>query len=138
MPAKVKCIVRGIIVPTNPYRPRTKGAAKTKTERLAMDRLLMQLEHLKLEGEMLDYRIHSLVPEAWDTLERDVDVTEKKRKVTLYLDESVVKFFRAMGVGYQARINRILATFAQMRIAQVRRAEDMAREELTRIRELRD
>ena len=125
-------------MPTNPYRPRTKGAAKTKTERLAMDRLLMQLEHLKLEGEMLDYRIHSLVPEAWDTLERDVDVTEKKRKVTLYLDESVVKFFRAMGVGYQARINRILATFAQMRIAQVRRAEDMAREELTRIRELRD
>ena len=125
-------------MPTNPYRPRTKGAAKTKTERLAMDRLLMQLEHLKLEGEMLDYRIHSLVPEAWDTLERDVDVTEKKRKVTLYLDESVVKFFRAMGVGYQARINRILATFAQMRIAQVRRAEDMAREELTRIRELRE
>ena len=125
-------------MPTNPYRPRTKGVAKTKTERLAMDRLLMHLEHLKLEGEMLDYRIQSLVPEAWDTLERDVDVTEKKRKVTLYLDDSVVKFFKAMGNGYQTRINRVLATFAQMRIAQVRRAEDMAREELAKIREMRD
>ena len=125
-------------MPTNPYRPRTKGVAKTKTERLAMDRLLMHLEHLKLEGEMLDYRIHSLVPEAWDTLERDVDVTEKKRKVTLYLDDSVVKFFKAMGNGYQTRINRVLATFAQMRIAQIRRAEDMAREELAKIREMRD
>lgn len=37
--------------------------------------------------------------------------------VTLRLGESVVKFFRAMGPGYQARINRVLNSYAQMKIA---------------------
>ena len=34
---------------------------------------------------------------------------------------------RATGAGYQARINRILATYAQMRIAEVYRLERFAR-----------
>ncbi len=42
---------------------------------------------------------------------------EKKVQVTIRLDESVAKFYRAMGRGYQGRINRVLATYAQMRIA---------------------
>ena len=49
-----------------------------------------------------------------------MDVTERKVKITIRLDESVVKFYRAMGVGYQARMNRVLQTYAQMQIAQVR------------------
>ncbi|WP_348540471.1 BrnA antitoxin family protein [Shimia sp. R9_3] len=43
---------------------------------------------------------------------------ERKEKVTLYLDKSVARFYRAMGKGYQARINRLLATWAQMKIAE--------------------
>ena len=43
-----------------------------------------------------------------------------------------------MGVGYQARINRVLATFAQMRIAQIRKLEEMMEEELAQIEELRE
>ena len=31
--------------------------------------------------------------------------------------DSVAKFYRAMGEGYQARINRLLRTWAQMKIA---------------------
>lgn len=64
-----------------------------------------------------------MASEAWDTLEADVDVWEKKAKVTLMLDDSLAKFYRAQGVGYQARINRILATYAQMKIAEVREAK---------------
>ena len=36
-------------------------------------------------------------------------MAEKKVKVTLWLDASTAKFFRGMGKGYHARINRILA-----------------------------
>ena len=38
-------------------------------------------------------------------------------KITLRVDRSVAKFYRSMGKGYQERINRILATYAQARIA---------------------
>jgi len=62
--------------------------------------------------------LREAVPEAWHTLEQDLDVAEPKEKVTLYLDRSVAKFYRAMGQGYQARINRLLATWAQMKIAE--------------------
>ena len=44
--------------------------------------------------------------------------------MTLYLDASVAKFFRAMGQGYQARINRLLALYAQAKIAESRWFED--------------
>jgi len=119
-------------MPANPYRKRLTSARMTKTQRLYMDRLMLNLEQIKDESE-LDYNVQALVPEAWDLLERDVDVEEKKTKVTLLLDDSTAKFYRAMGKGYQARINRILSTFAQMRIAQVRRLEEMAEEEVSKV-----
>ncbi|SFJ92522.1 BrnA antitoxin family protein [Celeribacter neptunius] len=96
-----------------PQRPRL-----TKTQRLAMDRLERQVYALgKLD--MFDWDVAQIVLEAWATLEQDLDVTEKKVKVTLRLDESVAKFFRAQGQGYQARINRVLGTYAQMKIAEI-------------------
>ena len=63
----------------------------------------------------------------------DVPVSEKKEKVTLYLDASVLRFYRAQGRGYQARINRLLATYAHMKVARevqmeaalIRRIEEM-------------
>ena len=58
------------------------------------------------------------VPEAWLTLEMDVDTAAPKQKLSLYLDASVVKMYRAMGRGYQARINRILETWMQMKMAE--------------------
>ena len=66
-------------------------------------------------------KVQERVPEAWATLEQDIDCEEVKMKVTLRLDTSVVKFYRAMGKGYQARMNRILGTYAQMRIGEVER-----------------
>jgi uncharacterized protein (DUF4415 family) len=87
----------------------------TKTERIARDRLFRQL--WAADEEVLNQLIRDQVPDAWHTLEADLDVEEPKVKVTLYLDASIVKVFRAMGQGYQARINRVLATWAQMKIA---------------------
>ncbi|KMW58840.1 hypothetical protein AIOL_003821 [Candidatus Rhodobacter oscarellae] len=123
-------------MPTNPHRSGITRRAKTRTQRLYFERLLLNAAHLKSE-DVFEYHVQAQVPEAWDTLEQDVDVEEKKVKITLRLDESVAKFYRAMGNGYQARMNRILATFAQMRIAELRRLDDMLAEELAKVDEMR-
>lgn len=111
-------------MPTNPHRGSLRRPTHTKTRQLYIERMLLNLEHLKEENE-LDYHVQALVPQAWDTLERDIDVEEKKTKLTLRLDDSVAKFYRAMGAGYQARINRILATFAALCI---KRTKDFIQE----------
>jgi uncharacterized protein (DUF4415 family) len=91
------------------------GIRLTKSERIARKKLVRHLWEAR--GDMLDDVLEEAVPEAWHTLEADLDVEEPKVKVTLYLDSSVVRLFRGMGKGYQARINRVLATWAQMKIA---------------------
>lgn len=97
---------------------------RSKSARLAYERMMTHARDLEFEGDGPYLHLQEVVPEAWDTLEHDVDVMEDRIKITLRLDASVVKFYRAMGPGYQSRINRVLATFAQMRIAGVRRAEE--------------
>ena len=121
-------------MPTNPYRGRYKGQKFTKTQQMHLERLMLNAQHLESE-DLSDYDIRHLIPVAWDTLERDVDVNEKKVKITLRLDESVAKFYRAMGEGYQTRMNRILATFAQMRMGQVTMENERVAAEMRKIRE---
>jgi hypothetical protein len=100
----------------------------TKTERLALERLKRNLRVMDADGTF-DWYVGELVPDAWRTLEEDIDTDEPKEKVTLYLDQSVAKFYRAMGTGYHARINRVLATYAQLKIARVRQREAELRAE---------
>ncbi len=98
----------------HPYIP-TKGP---KTRRLAEARLRqLMYQHALHDREDLIRLARDEVPEAWHTLEMDIETNEPKQKISLYLDRSVVKMFRAMGGGYQARINRILATWLQMKMA---------------------
>ncbi len=130
-------------MPTNPYRGSLKetgrlvGRTYSKTRQLWIERTMLNAAHLK-EEDVFDYFVQAQVPEAWDTLEQDIDVEEKKVQITIRLDESVAKFYRAMGQGYQSRINRILATFAQMRMAQVKRLDAMIKEEIAKIEEMRE
>jgi hypothetical protein len=91
---------------------------QSKTHRLALDRLGKRSLDL-VDTPIWVYDLRDEVPAAWATLEQDVDVEEPKVKITLRLDESVAKYYRAMGKGYQERINRVLATYAQMKIARV-------------------
>lgn len=88
----------------------------TKTERLARRRLMYHLwlqdeDHLPLE------EMRAEIPDAWHMVEADIDCTEPKAKMTLYLDQSVARLFKGMGKGYQARINRILQLWLQMKMA---------------------
>lgn len=90
--------------------------ALTKTQRIARERLSEILWKSQIDDEV-SVALRDEVPDAWHRLEADLDVHEKKVKITLRLEDSVAKFYRAMGHGYQARINRILETWAQMKIA---------------------
>ena len=111
--------------PTNP---------KSRFYRLMGERLRYNLSKLESEGDH-PYYVQAKVPEAWDTIELDIDVEEPKEKITLYVDKSVAKFFKAMGRGYHRRISRILGTYAQMRIMNIKRREEMSLEELGRIQQ---
>jgi len=58
------------------------------------------------------------VPQEWDEIWEDIDRRDPKRmRVTIRLDADVVKFFKAMGEGYQPRINRVLRAFMHYRLA---------------------
>lgn len=93
----------------------TKGP---KTKRLAEERMRQLLYYAACDEDAgFMERAKREVPDAWLTLEMDIEVAAPKDKMTLYLDRNVIKFFRAMGHGYQARINRVLETYLQMKIA---------------------
>ena len=89
---------------------------KTKTQMTALDRLQRDIQYLDREA-WVSREIDALIPDSWHTLEQDVEVAAKKQKVTLYLDAPVVRFYRAMGNGYQERINRLLSTWMNMKMA---------------------
>lgn len=92
------------------------GHRGTRAQRLAREKLIQSLQYLQRDYAV-GPAVRDEVPEAWHTLELDLDVEEPKEKITLYLDQSVARMFRAMGKGYQARINWLLRTWVQMKIA---------------------
>lgn len=73
---------------------------------------------------MLEYDLHSvmkkekMLPQGWDEIWHDIDRRDPKRvPVTMRMDADVVRFFKAMGEGYQGRINRVLRMFMHYRLA---------------------
>ena len=95
-----------------PWEP-TKGPKARKMAAARFKALAAQIG-----DDDLDFAgLKEIVPDEWFTLEMDIECREKKEKLTLYLSGSVARSFRAMGEGYQARINRILELWLQMQIA---------------------
>jgi len=76
---------------------------------------LMRL-HMTVYGEEI-MSLHT--PKEWEMLEEAFHCEPKKQRVTLLLDEPVAKFFRTKGRGYQALINQVLRTYAELRLARV-------------------
>ena len=94
----------------------------SKSEKLARRRLIYHL-WLASEDRVPMYEVREEVPDAWHMIEADIDCHAPKQKVTLYLDAPVAKAFKAMGQGYQARINRILVTYLEMKAGHLLEAE---------------
>ncbi|MCF2872972.1 BrnA antitoxin family protein [Octadecabacter sp. G9-8] len=91
----------------------------TKTDRkhwgFGVDAMKM-IEH-DLMGFLAENRA---LPRDWDKIWEDQDKRDPKRvKVTISLDEDVVRFFKGLGPGYQPRINRVLRAFMHFRLAKI-------------------
>jgi uncharacterized protein (DUF4415 family) len=78
---------------------------------------------LASEDRVSMYEFRAEVPDAWHMIEADIDCHAPKQKVTLILDAPVAKAFKAMGQGYQTRINRILATYLEMKVGHLLEVE---------------
>jgi hypothetical protein len=98
----------------------------TKTERIA--RRNFSRDWYVLDQMLLEDRLQVELPREWHLLEHDMDVQEKKEKVTLYLDRSVARMFRGMGPGYQSVVNRVLRCWMQAKIGEFLRFEDAIRD----------
>lgn len=105
---------------------------KTKARRRAEDAMYEALFFMR-KGDMIERTVREEVPDEWHLLEFDYDVTEKKEKVTLYLDRSVARCFKAMGKGYQERINALLRTWVQMKIGEFLEVEEKLMERYDRM-----
>lgn len=88
-----------------------------KTKQDAYDRMHQDMVYAN-RNHLIGTFLREDLPLEWHLLEVDHPVHEKKEKVTLYLDRSVARLFKGMGSGYQARINHLLRTWMQMKIAQ--------------------
>ncbi|TDL86378.1 BrnA antitoxin family protein [Meridianimarinicoccus aquatilis] len=101
---------------------------RSRAARHAYERLILSAYAEEAEKHNSAYDLRDVIPEAWDALEQDVDLPEPRVKTTLYLDKSVSVYFRALGPGWQNAVNRVLATYAQMKIADVRLGERLIEE----------
>ena len=102
----------------------------SKTERISRQRMIRYLYEDQMGDNDIELALRDKVPDAWHTLEHDLDVEEPKVKVTLRLDASVARFYRGMGQGYQARISRILGLWAHMKICDMLRLEQKYYEQM--------
>lgn len=62
------------------------------------------------EDMMINWLDESL-PEAWTGLDHGDPVEHHKTRVTLRVDTEMLKWFRKLGPGYQARMNRVLRIY---------------------------
>ena len=92
---------------------------RSKAEERSYAALLHEIEELDrwqelhaMEKANRDRKLKErTVPAAWARVERDVPVRPRKIRVTAAYDEELVRWFRAMGHGYQARMNAVLRAY---------------------------
>ncbi len=79
-------------------------------EEIAYNQMMIELGEVRrwVENHKLK---ESLIPSDWHKVEKEVPVRRRKTKVTADFDADMVKWFRAMGLGYQARMNQVLRTW---------------------------
>lgn len=73
---------------------------------------------------MLEWDLHQTIfremriPDEWHEIARQKP-SERKTRVTLRLDEGLVRFFRSMGPNWQVRVNRLMSVWMHPRLCGV-------------------
>ena len=83
---------------------------RSKSEERSWSQLVDELEIQEIEFERFK-RSRSLIPPGWHAVESRAPVKPPKTKLSLSLDADMVKWFRALGRGYQPRMNAILRAY---------------------------
>lgn len=79
--------------------------------------------------EMLEWDFHQPVlshrriPSEWREIAK-TRYPKKKRRVTMWIEEDIVKFFKSQGTGYQTRMNDVLQAFMLARLSGVIEGRD--------------
>lgn len=89
---------------------------RTKTEERAYSLAVRELYDLEEWNRLRKLR-EKHVPADWHKIERDVPVRAKKARVTAAYDADMVRWYRSLGHGYQARMNRVLRAYMLLVIA---------------------
>ncbi|PIE14466.1 MAG: hypothetical protein CSA70_01545 [Rhodobacterales bacterium] len=81
----------------------------TQKEREARGDMIRTLK--QVQGDLTTEWLDRSLPEGWNGLDSTAPVTPRKTRVTIRLDEDMVKWFRKLGPHYGARINAILRIY---------------------------
>lgn len=90
-------------------RKRSKAEERAYAE---LEPALLELKRLRLDMR-IDYELLQMetIPPDWHRVEDAVPVRPKRVRINASYDEDVARFFRAMGQGYQARMNAVLRAY---------------------------
>ncbi|WP_284162530.1 BrnA antitoxin family protein [Frigidibacter sp. SD6-1] len=92
-------------------------AGRTKRQRAHYHHLAEALKELEFHLSW-DLAASGQLPEAWQEIARQRTPSRKVR-LSLWVEEEVVRFFRAMGPGHTVRMADVLRTFMHARLAGV-------------------
>jgi uncharacterized protein (DUF4415 family) len=97
---------------------------RSKAEERSFAQMAAELEEQLAELGRLKLK-HRLIPPGWHKVESLTPVRPLKTKLNLALDADMVKWFRALGRGYQPRMNAVLRAYMHAVIAnEIERAGD--------------
>lgn len=105
----------------------------TKAEANARRRLTRYSYEMRMEEDLVS-EIDDLVPDDWHLVDADFPCDPPKAELTIEVDRDVADAFRKMGGDVDGRVNRILGTWLQMKIAGLMRTREAMRHELERLR----
>ena len=83
---------------------------RTPVERRELNRMITDLEEMEIDMKC-NAMTRSLIPPGWQSAELTAPCKPARQKITVTLDAEVVKWYRALGRGYQWRMNVILRAY---------------------------
>ncbi|WP_424932662.1 BrnA antitoxin family protein [Amaricoccus macauensis] len=83
---------------------------RTRRQERSYVELLADLYELEVWARN-DRLKRSHIPPEWHSIDREVAVRARKTRITLACDADVARWYRSMGHGYQARMNKVLRTY---------------------------
>lgn len=100
---------------------------RTIAEEHAHVTMMIELDRTRQDFEEMKLR-HALIPAGWSRVEAEAPVRRRKTQLTVKFDDDLVRWFRAMGLGYQGRMNRVLRIFMLATISkEIRLRKDLDR-----------